>query len=32
MSLIFVAGGCVVVFWVVKRFITTDTYEHRRLD
>ncbi|KAF8719074.1 hypothetical protein AX14_011491 [Amanita brunnescens Koide BX004] len=32
MSLIFVAGGCVVVFWVVKRFITTETYEHRRLD
>jgi hypothetical protein len=32
MSLMFVAGGCLVVFWVVRRFITAETDGYRRLE
>jgi len=32
MSLMFVAGGCLVVFWVFRRFITAETDGYRRLE
>lgn len=32
MSLMFVAGGCAVVFWIARRMISVETNEDRRLD